>query len=261
MTNLVRYNPTDVNDLMRLGAVLAKSGMFADARQEAQAVVKILAGAEMGFGAISAMTGIHVIQGRVTVGANLMAAAVKKSGKYDYRVLEMTEQVCTIEFFQVSFSTRQLESLGKSTFTAADAKKAQTKNMDRYARNMLFARAMSNGVRWYCPDALGGAPVYTPEEMGADTDEEGNVIQAAAVEVETPVVTDGRYPVEPAGRITKTQMATIRELSKARWGEDYKDEGVAYVMRVYGCALADLSDHEAERMIADLKSKTEAVPA
>jgi hypothetical protein len=71
---------------------------------------------------------------------------------------------------------------------------------------------------------------------------------------------DGRYPVEPAGRITKTQMATIRELSKARWGEDYKDEGVAYVMRVYGCALADLSDHEAERMIADLKSKTE-VPA
>jgi hypothetical protein len=71
---------------------------------------------------------------------------------------------------------------------------------------------------------------------------------------------DGRYPVEPAGRITKTQMATIRELSKARWGEDYKDEGVAYVMRVYGCALADLSDHDAERMIADLKSKTEAVP-
>jgi hypothetical protein len=258
MTNLVRYNPTDVNDLMRLGAVLAKSGMFADARQEAQAVVKILAGAEMGFGAISAMTGIHVIQGRVTVGANLMAAAVKKSGKYDYRVLEMTEQVCSIEFFQREGSA--WESLGKSTFTAADAKKAQTKNMDKYARNMLFARAMSNGVRWYCPDALGGAPVYTPEEMGADTDEEGNVIQAAAVEVAVPEPADGRYPVEPVGRITRAQMAAIRELSKERWGDDYKDEGVAYVMRVYGCALADLSDHEAERMIADLKQRTE-VPA
>jgi hypothetical protein len=259
VTNLVRYNPTDVNDLMRLGAVLAQSGMFADARQEAQAVVKVLAGSEMGFGAIASMTGIHVIQGRVTVGANLMAAAVKKSGKYDYRVQEMTEQVCSIEFFQGG--QNKYESIGISTFTIADAKKAQTKNLDKYPRNMLFARAMSNGVRWYCPDALGGAPVYTPEEMGADTDEEGNVIQAAAVEVETPVVTDGRYPAEPAGRITKTQMATIRELSKARWGEDYKDEGVAYVARVYGCALADLSDHEAERMIADLKSKTEAVPA
>jgi hypothetical protein len=256
MSEIVRYNGVD--DVMRLGDVLARSGMFADARQGAQAVTKILAGAEMGFGAIAAMTGIHVINGRVSVGANLMASAVKKSGKYDYRVLEMSEQVCSIEFFQKEAG--KWESLGKSAFTAADAKKAGTKNMDKYARNMLFARAMSNGVRWYCPDALGGAPVYTPEEMGADTDEEGNVIQAAAVEVETPVVTDGRYPVEPAGRITKTQMATIRELSKARWGEDYKDEGVAYVARVYGCALADLSDHEAELMIADLKQRTE-VPA
>jgi hypothetical protein len=257
MSEIVRYNGVD--DVMRLGDVLARSGMFADARQGAQAVVKILAGREMGFGEIAAMTGIHVINGRVSVGANLMASAVKKSGKYDYRVLEMSEQTCSIEFFQKEAG--KWESLGKSAFTAADAKKAGTKNMDKYARNMLFARAMSNGVRWYCPDALGGAPVYTPEEMGADTDEEGNVIQAAAVEVAAPEPVGERYPVEPAGRITKTQMATIRELSKARWGEDYKDEGVAYVMRVYGCALADLSDHEAERMIADLKSKTEAVPA
>jgi hypothetical protein len=256
MSEIVRYNGVD--DVMRLGDVLARSGMFADARQGAQAVVKILAGREMGFGEIAAMTGIHVINGRVSVGANLMASAVKKSGKYDYRVLEMSEQTCSIEFFQKEAG--KWESLGKSAFTAADAKKAGTKNMDKYARNMLFARAMSNGVRWYCPDALGGAPVYTPEEMGADTDEEGNVIQAAAVEVAAPEPVGERYPVEPAGRITKTQMATIRELSKARWGEDYKDEGVAYVMRVYGCALADLSDHEAERMIADLKSKTEAVP-
>jgi hypothetical protein len=256
VSEIVRYNGVD--DVMRLGDVLARSGMFADARQGAQAVVKILAGREMGFGEIAAMTGIHVINGRVSVGANLMASAVKKSGKYDYRVLEMSEQTCSIEFFQKEAG--KWESLGKSAFTAADAKKAGTKNMDKYARNMLFARAMSNGVRWYCPDALGGAPVYTPEEMGADTDEEGNVIQAAAVEVAAPEPVGERYPVEPAGRITKTQMATIRELSKARWGEDYKDEGVAYVMRVYGCALADLSDHEAERMIADLKSKTE-VPA
>jgi hypothetical protein len=251
MTNITRYNPTDVNDLMRLGAVLAKSGMFADARQEAQAVVKVLAGAEMGFGAIASMTGIHVIQGRVTVGANLMAAAVKKSGKYDYRVLEMTEQVCSIEFFQIE--SGKWVSIGKSAFTAADAKKAQTKNMDKYARNMLFARAMSNGVRWYCPDALGGAPVYTPEEMGADTDEEGNIVQAAAVVVEQPV--DGRYAVEPAGRINKTQMAAIRQLSKGLWGDEYKDEGTMYVARVYGCALTELSDHEADRMIADLQRK------
>ena len=47
----------------------------------------------------------------------------------------------------------------------ADAKAAQTKNMDKYPQNMLFARAMSNGVKWYTPDIFAG-PVYTPEEMG-----------------------------------------------------------------------------------------------
>jgi hypothetical protein len=29
---------------------------------------------------------------------------------------------------------------------------------------MLFARAMSNGVKWFCPDAL-GLTTYTPEEL------------------------------------------------------------------------------------------------
>jgi len=30
---------------------------------------------------------------------------------------------------------------------------------------MLFARAISNGVRWYCPDVFSGAAVYTPDEF------------------------------------------------------------------------------------------------
>jgi hypothetical protein len=42
VSEIVRYNGVD--DVMRLGDVLARSGMFADARQGAQAVVKILAG-------------------------------------------------------------------------------------------------------------------------------------------------------------------------------------------------------------------------
>ena len=56
------------------------------------------------------------------------------------------------------------------------AVKAGTKNMDKFPRNMLFARAMSNGQKWYCPDAFNGATVYTPEELGAETDENGDII-------------------------------------------------------------------------------------
>ncbi|KAF5276407.1 hypothetical protein FQR65_LT16339 [Abscondita terminalis] len=34
---------------------------------------------------------------------------------------------------------------------------------------MLFARAISNGVKWYCPDVFSG-PVYTPEELSMTID-------------------------------------------------------------------------------------------
>ncbi len=145
-------------DALTLGETFHKSGMFSDIKSASQAVVKIMAGAEMGMSPFQAMSGIHIIQGKPTIGAGLMASRVKASGKYNYRVNEMTDTICRFEF------TENGQPIGVSTFTIVDAKKARTKNLDRFPRNMLFARAMSNGVRWYCPDIYEG-PVYVPEEM------------------------------------------------------------------------------------------------
>jgi hypothetical protein len=161
----------------KVAAAMVKSGYFQDSRDVSQAIVKILAGREMGFGAFASMTGVYIIQGRPSVGANLMASAVKRSGRYDYRVMEMTDTACEIEYLQGG------KSIGRSRFTIEDARKAQTKNLDKFPRNMLFARAMSNGVRWYCPDVFDGAPVYTPEELGADVTESGDVVPGSFVEV------------------------------------------------------------------------------
>ncbi len=53
---------------------------------------------------------------------------------------------------------------------------------------MMFSRAISNGVRWYCPDILVG--VYTPDELDQPTDEEGNLalsvtpVEAISMELE-----------------------------------------------------------------------------
>jgi len=71
--------------------------------------------------------------------------------------------------------------IGNSTFTIEDAKKALTKNIDKFPKNMLFARAISNGVKWYCPDIFSG-PVYVPEEMQVVTTEE-----ATHIEVDTTI--------------------------------------------------------------------------
>ena len=159
-----------MDDVERAAAAMSKSGYFQDAKDAAQSIVKILAGQEMGFGPFASMTGIYIIQGRPSIGANLMAAAVKSSGRYNYRVIEMTDAVCEIAFFE------QGQECGRSRFTIEDARKAQTKNLDKFPRNMLFARAMSNGCRWFTPDIFAGAPTYTPEELGANINEAGDMI-------------------------------------------------------------------------------------
>ena len=159
-------------DVMTLGSVLAKSGYFQDSRDAAQAVVKVLAGQELGISPIASMTGIFIVKQRVTLSANLIAAVIKRAKpRYDYRVRDFTDKVCTLEFFE------DKESVGVSTFTAEDARKAGTQNMDKFPRNMLFARAISNGAKWYCAELFGGGPVYTPDELGATVDgETGDVI-------------------------------------------------------------------------------------
>jgi len=162
-----------LSDTISLGGVLAKSGYFSDAKGEAQAVVKVLAGREMGFGPIASMTGVHIVQGKPSIGANLLGAAIKSSGKYDYRVVELTNDRAEIAFYQHG------EEVGRSEFTMSDAQVAGltgNPTWKKFPRNMLFSRAMSNGARWYCPDVFSGVTPYTPEELGADVDEEGDVI-------------------------------------------------------------------------------------
>lgn len=200
----IRDNQIALSDL---GTILTKSGYFQDARDASQAIVKVLAGQELGFGPIASMTGINIIKGRVSLSANIIAASVKRSGRYNYRVKEQTDEACKIEFFERMGD--KWESVGISTFNAADAKRAGTQNMDKFPRNMLFARAMSNGAKWYCADIFGG-PIYTPDELGAQVDAEtGEVIPGTFEEVQ-PQPEPARAPEQPKAQ--PPQAAASRPL-------------------------------------------------
>lgn len=183
MNELVSYQSDQVlatyDDVEKAAKAMAGSGFFQDTKQASQAIVKILAAREIGFGPFAGMTGINIIQGKPAFGANIMAAAVKRSGRYNYRVTEMTDKACTIEFME--FLGGKWVQMGVSGFTSEDARKAGTKNLDKFPRNMLFARAMSNGVRWYCPDVMNGSTIYTPEELGAEIDQDGEVISGTVI--------------------------------------------------------------------------------
>ena len=167
-------------DIMKLGEILTQSGYFQDARQAAQAIVKVLAGQEIGLGPIASMTGIYIIKGRVTLSANAMAAVIKNSDKYDYRVAELDNEHCKIEFYQGD------EKVGISEFTLEDAKLAgllsKGETWQKFPRNMLFARALSNGAKWFCADVFAGGSIYTPDELGANIDAEtGEIIEGQVV--------------------------------------------------------------------------------
>lgn len=168
--------------LTDLGTMLAQSGYFQDARDAAQAVVKVLAGQELGFPPIASMTGIYIVKGRVTLSANMIAAAVKRSGKYNYLIRQMDNNGCVIEFFEGS------QGIGTSKFTREDAIAAGLatgENYKHYPRNMFFSRAMSNGAKWFTPDIFGGS-LYTPEELGAVIDgETGEVLHIPSDSAET----------------------------------------------------------------------------
>lgn len=252
MNAITKHNGNGM-DLMTYGQVFAKSGFFQDSRDAAQAVVKIQAGAELGFPPVASMTGIHIIKGRVSLSANLIAAAIKRSGKYTYRVSKLDDAECVIEFFEGS------TSIGVSSFGIADAKRQATQNIDRFPRNMLFARAISNGAKWYCPDVFGG-PIYTPDELGAEVDDDGNVQQAPPPPRQLPAKAvepdhDAAEP-EPA---TEEQAVAIREYIESA---TEPDKVRAYLHQKYGTNNpGELTTDQATHFLDVLRRRQNAQPA
>jgi hypothetical protein len=168
-----------LTESQQISKIMFEAGLFADTKTAAQALVKVLYGQELGLGPIAAMTGIVITtQGKISLSANLMAAKVKASGRYNFRATRLDAEACSIDFYERGKDG--WEKIGQSTFTLADARAADIKNplYQKYPKNMLFARALSNGAKWYCPDAFGGITPYTPEDFDAAIDPDtGNVIE------------------------------------------------------------------------------------
>lgn len=168
-------DPGGMLEVMRIAKVFIASQMFSDVHNAFQAAVKIVAGRELGLQPMQSMQGIFIVEGRITLSAGIIATLVKRSGKYDYRIKEHTNEVCVV----VIIDRATGEVLGESGFTIQDAQRAglvkDRSGWVKYPRNMLFSRALTNAVRWHCPDAL-GIPVMEPD--APLTTDEGDLTRA-----------------------------------------------------------------------------------
>ncbi len=165
MENAIAIQNVELTQGLELGKIFAESGVFPDIKSAAQGYIKVLAGKELGLSPMQALNSFYFVAGRLGIVAQTMGALVKKSGKYDYRITIHTDTECEIEFLKITEDKEIV--IGKSRFDIKMAAKAGIVNKDNwknYPMNLLFARALMNGIRWYCPEAV-SAFTYSVEEL------------------------------------------------------------------------------------------------
>lgn len=178
MSNIVALNsfpsPQEFTTMKEMGAMAVKSGLLPTSINTAEkAVIIMLKGREIGIGPMEAFAKISVINGKPSMDAELMLSQVyKKIPKAEINIVKTTNTECVIE------AARPGKKPTTFSFTMEDAKRADLLNKGpwkSYPAAMLRARTISAMARAIFPDALSGVS-YTPEELGAEVDGDGQVI-------------------------------------------------------------------------------------
>jgi hypothetical protein len=172
-------------ETMELAREMQKSNLFGELRNAGQALVKILAGRELGFGPVASLIDVHFIEGKPSIGSHLKAAAIKSSEKYDYDIVVSDDTTCELLFWERRLAkggeTRKgvpgwVELSPRIRLTLAEAKAKGWTNTSKGPKatwlktpaDMLFARCVSIGYRRHCPDLTRGVLVYDPDELDAE---------------------------------------------------------------------------------------------
>jgi hypothetical protein len=185
--------------------------------KQGEASMKLLFCYENNLPLSASNTGLYIVNGKLAVQSNIIAAKFKQHPNYRYAIKTHNDTECTIEVFEKLDNEWVL--VGVSSFTENDAKKAGLLSKEvwrNYPRNMYFGRAITNAYRWYAPDIL-SQPVYIPEELNMRVDGEGSPIidgQYSVVEKQmTAIDLCNKYNVDAAEilRMNNGKMPSTQE--------------------------------------------------
>lgn len=147
----------------QVATILTDSGFFGKSLTVNQAITKVMIGTELGMNTMQSIMNLDCFDGNISIRANWRATAIKKSPNYDYRIVKHDATICTIAFLENG------DELGQTSYTIEDAQRAGLTGKNNWKtspKNMLFARAISNGQRFYCPEVIGdGITAYDPDEI------------------------------------------------------------------------------------------------
>lgn len=243
--------------------LMASKGLSVEVAR-ANAVAKVLAARELGLPPVAtALTGLYIIEGRLTLASRIMHALLLRSGLVGMEVLEASAERCAVRMWRTDCNLEITEEL---TIQQAEAQGlTRTRNGPRdnwknHPGDMLWARVLSRLARRVAPDVIGG--LYAPEDFGEtpETARFAEVREAA------------REPVSPRlgrQRAEEFRQEFLNGVLVRRLGIDKNAAGAEYKRirdtRFGGRTLADLTVEEAESLREDLSAwalqqKGEPVP-
>lgn len=160
----------NVNELSQLGQLLAKSKMFGTDKPEECIVIAGLCHQE-GISWMEFMRKYHMIQGKISMRADAMLADYQRlGGAITVKQRDSNGSIVVFDYNGTSYESKCIwEEVKDEDFCNSfnrNTGKREIKENYKYPRKrmqMLWARAVSDGIRVICPQAVQG--VYTPEEV------------------------------------------------------------------------------------------------
>lgn len=261
-------------ELQELAMWAVQSKMFPDITTVSQGGMKILAGRELAVPAVSSLTAFHFIKGRVVHSADLLAALIKRSGKYNYKILEHSDTKCTVEFWE--FFNNSWQTMGVPvTYTMEDAKREGSDGKETYKKftdDMFFAACMRKGVRRYCADITKGSEFMGMSEgefVGAELESQvSDFVGEVVEETETtePEAVEAEFEDVPAEESTtrdETVNAICKDLNDAgdsiQWAPKSLIEYANELLDTKFATLKGLSDEQFDKLCLDLNERLETL--
>lgn len=261
-TEVVTYQPqTELQSDMEYARVVSSGAMLPTQYRgkPADILIAMGLGRAMGLSPAESLYRIHVIQGRPTASAELIAANVRKAG-HILRVKgdETSARAVIIRSDDPDFefdSVWNLDRAKKLGLSDKDGWKKQPGTMMRW-------RAITEVARLACPEALYGV-TYVREELD-DLPTETTVTRVTASDfgaapadvVESEAVAEERADTQPAEPMTaKTRGHMFALFNELGIGEDDQRAGIARIVGHPIESRGDLTESEAAQVVNRLKVK------
>lgn len=250
-TELARYGGpssavarASLPERMEYAKALAQAGLLPDAYRQnpANVLLAIEKSEALGIHHMVGIESIHIIKGKSTLSAELMRALIQRAG-HMFDIVEQTNEKAIVECSR----REKPEKVFRHEWTVQDANAAELTTDHRseerwrkFRKSMLVARVTSEAARTHFADVLAGM-VYTPEEMGADVDDAGRIIDVTATAtvgptVASPPVTDPAVAQDLAQRI---EAAAGPDALRALWTEVKQAQVNRQIIPAMGDAMRD----------------------